>query len=225
MDFDYKQSPEAFFNAYHEKYTNENDLINPNWKLYQTKYHYNMVENGILDLLKLNFGEDILDKSILDVGAGTGHWIDFYNTYLNPLHIKGVDFSYIVVSRLFNKYKDNLNITINQLDISKKEDSFVDYFDIINAVGVMFHLIDDIAWGSAVSNLCSYLKKDGVAIIGGDFGDYTHTISHHRKVRSLNVWRDVLAYNDCTIIDTKIFKQFDKDSRDLRNNLLAFRRI
>jgi len=73
MKLNYDKSPVEFFNAYHAKYDNENDLINPNWKLYQTKYHYNVVENGVIDLLRIASDPIKEHMVVMDVGSKSNH--------------------------------------------------------------------------------------------------------------------------------------------------------
>lgn len=223
MSLNYEKDPKEFFNYYHNKYSNENDLINPDWELYHTKYHYNMVENGIVDFLRGLYSEDILNKYVLDIGLGTGHWVDFYLEFLKA-NVTAVDFSDIVIKRAKEKYLSVPNVDVLQLDISDRVGAFHEQYNVINAIGVMFHLVDDDLWQAAVENLCFYLKPGGSLIVGGDFTE-TKRISHHRKVRSLGVWKAMVSSCGCAVQDVTYFDWFKGTTAgQLRNNLLLVRK-
>jgi len=136
--------------------------------------------------------------------------------------ITAVDFSEVVVDRLKTKYND---VDIFQLDISKYDKRFIAKFDVVNAIGIMFHIVDDVSWESAVKNISEYLKPDGVAIIGGEFSDTTARISHHRRVRSTDYWSDVLKRYNCKIEGIERFEWFSGSTNNgIRDNLLMFSR-
>jgi hypothetical protein len=52
-------------------------------------------------------------------------------------------------------------------DLQKKE---LGELDIVNAIGVMFHIVDDVEWRSSLKIFHSSLKRGGVLIVGGHFG-------------------------------------------------------
>jgi hypothetical protein len=45
-----------------------------------------------------------------------------------------------------------------------------DEYDIANAVGVMFHIVDDSEWQNTISAIANVLKKGGLLVAGGHFG-------------------------------------------------------
>ena len=220
----YRQSPSEFFEKYQELHRDERELISPDWTWYETRYHYNLVENGIIDILREG-GEAVIGKRILDVGPGTGHWIDFYGRILEAKMIVGVDFSAVSVKRLKKRYSDDRSIRIFQGNIANHEPSWRRAFDIVNAIGVMFHIVDDEKWLRAIANICSYLAERGVAIIGGDFGDATEEAGVMRRLRSLRDWDAALEAVGGRRISLKRFDWFKGGvNPGLKNNLLAFSR-
>ena len=54
-------------------------------------------------------------------------------------------------------------------------------YDIVNAVGVMFHIVDDGAWLQAIRNLSGSLAPGGLIAIGGQFGWLTRDVQFHRN--------------------------------------------
>ena len=218
---DYKDSPKDFFENYHIKYDDERALINPNWEWWRTKYHYNLVENGIIDILLEN-EHSIENQTILDIGGGTGHWIDFYDKYLQASEINMVDFSSIVVRRLKERYP---KVKVFEQDISTFNKMFLNKFDIINAIGILFHISDDLIWEKAIRNLCQYLVSGGIAIVGGEFGPNTRQVSHHRRARSLKYWTEVVEECGCRITSVKHYDWVSGASNGgILDNLLAFKK-
>jgi SAM-dependent methyltransferase len=221
----YREAPDHFFERYHERWFNEKDLISPEWQWHETKYHYNLVENGIIDLLRGRFST-ITGKAVLDVGSGTGHWVDFYHRYLDASEVVGTDFSKICVQALTHRYEGTADIEVIKADISERNTTFNNRFDVINAIGVMFHLVDDSLWERAVENLLGYLAEDGIAIIGGEFGPETREMGVMRKHRSLNRWKECLASLGGDVVEVRFHDWFKGGVNDgLKNNLLAFVKV
>ncbi|VAW73568.1 hypothetical protein MNBD_GAMMA15-2209, partial [hydrothermal vent metagenome] len=105
----YREAPDRFFERYHERWFNEKDLISPEWEWHESKYHYNLVENTIIEVLRNHF-TTITGQTVFDVGSGTGHWVEFYHRYLNATQVSGTDFSKICVQQLTHRYEDVPNI-------------------------------------------------------------------------------------------------------------------
>ncbi len=219
----YREAPQNFFERYHADHFDERSLISPKWTWGQTKYHYNLVENGIIDILGgLEARTDAGD--VLDVGSGTGHWIEFYSEYLAARSVTGADFSELAAKALGERYSDRDDLTMHRMDMSEHRADFDDAFDVVNAIGVMFHIVDDERWRMAIQNIGSYLRKDGVAIIGGDFGPNTEELGVMRRTRSLALWESTLEELGLEVCDRKLFDWAKGGINEgLKNNLLAFR--
>jgi SAM-dependent methyltransferase len=219
----YREAPARFFERYHEEHFDERRLISPKWTWGQTKYHYNLVENGIIDLLGA-LGDEAGVGDVLDVGSGTGHWIDFYADVLEARSVVGVDFSEVASVALAARYARRENLTIQRMDVSEHRADFDGAFCVINAIGVMFHIVDDGRWSAAIGNLGRYLRPGGVAIIGGDFGPETQELGVMRRTRSLEQWERTLAGFGLEVCDLRRFDWAKGGINEgLKNNLLAFR--
>lgn len=220
----YREAPDRFFERYHERWFNEKDLISPDWEWHETKYHYNLVENTIIDLLRNRF-TTITRKSVFDVGSGTGHWIEFFHRYLDAAQVTGTDFSKVCVQQLRDRYESIPAIKVMQGDIAVPDTDMIGKYDVINAIGVMFHLVDETQWEVAVANMVNYLAKDGIAIIGGEFGRETREMGVMRKHRSLDHWKEHLKSVGGDVIDVRYHDWFKGGVNDgLKNNLLVFGR-
>ena len=73
----YRENPGKFFEeVIHADASNESKLINQNWPRFWTRYHYNLVENGIMEIM-VKYDLPMQGGRVLDIGSGTGHWLDF----------------------------------------------------------------------------------------------------------------------------------------------------
>jgi SAM-dependent methyltransferase len=218
----YREAPDSFFERYHDRWFNEKDLISPEWSWYETKYHYNLVENAIIDLLRQHFGR-VQAKQVLDVGSGTGHWIDFYLNYLEASAVTGLDFSGTCVRELRRRYEGRGNVRVDKVNVAGPLPGLEADFDVVNAIGVMFHIVDDAQWRMAVANLLNCLNRDGIAIVGGEFGPHTSERGVMRKHRSRQCWESVLGELGGRVLTVRYHDWFKGGVNDgLKNNLLAF---
>jgi SAM-dependent methyltransferase len=120
----------------------------------------NSVDRGLrrLGLCKKTLGE----SSILDVGSGTGFWIDFWLSK-GAQQIFGIDLTSKSVSSLSQKYPQ---LKFEQRDIAAPIDSWtMDAFDVISAMSVLHHIPSQERWEQALVNLCCVLKPGGYMLI------------------------------------------------------------
>lgn len=222
----YREDPARFFDdVIHAESSDESTLISASWPPSWTRYHYNLVENGIIRMLR---GAGIeLDESsqVLDIGIGTGHWLDFYREVLGASHIVGVDFSERAIERVGARLAHVTGTTLHHGDVCVPRPAWHDRFTVVNAIGVMFHIVDDDAWARAVHNIGRYLTDDGIAIVGGDFGEETRERGVMRRTRSIAAWRELLTSEG---LQEHSLERYDwwagADSGGITDNLLSFKR-
>jgi SAM-dependent methyltransferase len=128
---------------------------------------------------------------VLDVGAGTGAWIDFWSR-LGAHEIVGVDLTETAVARLSTRYPARRFV---RADVSA-ELPVDPPFDAVSAMSVLLHIPDERAFERAVRNVASVLRPGGVAVVmdpvvvhcwwGAPF-----TAASNSRVRGLDEWRRV----------------------------------
>jgi SAM-dependent methyltransferase len=159
------------------------------------RFHYNAVENSMLAHFAVH--PPPARPSVLDVGSGAGHWVAFSLDVLDSRHVTAVDLSEECVERLRNRFASDPRVRVRQLDASQQLDS-PERFDLIIAIGVMFHIVDDDLWRRALANLATSLSPGGKLVIGGHFGLISVDAQVHReqaqafvnkRLRSLRMWR------------------------------------
>lgn len=152
-------------------YTNgisDRKTISPQKSSLSARYHYNSVEMQILKHL-YNKVTSINQSRVLDLGSGSGHWIDFFRS-LGSSKTVGIDVSLSAVDFLKNKYRGNSDVVIHYGKVSEILDKLNEVFDLVNAIGIMFHIVDDSEWTNTIISVAKALRKDGLFIVGGHFG-------------------------------------------------------
>lgn len=171
----------------------------------EARFHYNAVENAILRafmrrrppprgpaLRAWRMIERRAARRLLDVGSATGHWIDFFRDVLYVAEAVGVEITERMSRFLERKYTGDPRVTILRADVADPDFTVeriggpVDY---VSAIGVMFHIVDDERWRTALANLAGVLAPGGLMFVGGDFGDETRDVQFHRVDR-FESWRE-----------------------------------
>jgi SAM-dependent methyltransferase len=200
----------SFFDQFHKLSNTGEDrgTISPDFPAADARFHYNSVENVIIPYIKKH---EMDLKTVLDIGSGSGHWIDFYLTVFNPSVIYGIDTSEVAIRRLEEKFKNNVSVKIFETDILESKLWEKNTFSLINAIGVIFHIISDKKFEETVQWCYDRLLPGGVLIASDLFGMITanvqfepaqfRTISEYKegsnlvcnkRVRSLYYWKRVL---------------------------------
>jgi SAM-dependent methyltransferase len=148
----------------------------PAWR---ARYHYNAVENSILEHL----ADHPLpaEPSVLDVGSGAGHWIDFYRAVLGSRRTVGIEISAPCAVALRQRFAGAPGVEIAAGDVSAPGFELGERFDVVNAIGVMFHVVEDARWRQAVLNLARHLVPGGLLVVGGHFGWRTRDVQAHGR--------------------------------------------
>lgn len=158
----------AYYDARYEIACREGEFtdataMQPGHNPLRTQYSYNAIENAILEALIPSPPAE--GFSVLDVGSGAGHWIAFYREALGAGPITGVELSAPAVEGLRRRFAGSDRVEIVEADVSEAGFSLGRTFDVVNAVGVLYHVVDDDAWRRAVANLGAHLGPGGRLVI------------------------------------------------------------
>ncbi len=115
--------------------------------------------------LMRKLGVNYSDKEILDIGSGTGFYIERWGE-LGVKSIMGTDITNVVVNNLSEKFP---NATFKQLDIGDSTNDVSKTFDFISAFDVLFHIVEDKRFDQAIQNIYNILNKNGYFIISDNF--------------------------------------------------------
>jgi len=130
------------------------------------------------------------DKTVLDIGTGTGFWIDYYLKE-GASYICGVDISSVAVHNLRLKYKNINEVSICQADFGSNNLSIDKKFDVVNAMDVAYHVVDENSFEIFVKNACDSLANGGFLFLTDVFRENIPT-PPHVKFRSLVRYKKLL---------------------------------
>jgi SAM-dependent methyltransferase len=161
----------------------------------EAAFHYNVVENGIIRALLRRSPPPAnamvpawraamrrSGRSLLDVGSGTGHWVDFMRRTFYVKRCAAVELTERMSSFLQQKYADTPEVTVLRADIADPgfgPDRLGGPVDFVTAIGVMFHIVDDERWSAAVQNLGRCLLPGGVLLVGEEAAARTANKEFH----------------------------------------------
>jgi SAM-dependent methyltransferase len=141
---------------------------------------------------------------VLDVGSGTGIWIDFWRRR-GAERVVGVDLAETAVARLQARYP---GLEILQGDISNPDTTLPGEMDIVSAMSVLLHIVDDRRFERALRSLAGCVRTGGALILvepavahswwGPPFGPEASS-----KARNLADYGRVLSDAGLTIVDIR----------------------
>jgi SAM-dependent methyltransferase len=206
------------------------------------RYHYNAVENALLEhLLRHPLAEQ---PSVLDIGVGAGHWVDFYRSALGAGNVVGLEISAPAVEALRATYAAAGDVTLLEADVGGEQFRLDMSFDVINAVDVLFHIVDERRWRRALRNIADHLAPRGRLVVAECVGLVSHDAGFRRpdtargdadsrpdagryvvtkRVRSLRHWREGAAAAGLELSDTIRLRKRRSLSTPA-NRLMVFRR-
>ena len=174
------------------------------------KYHYASVEMLILR----HFAANQIDSfdQLLDIGSGAGHWLRFYQD-LGALRCVGIELSAKCVAALKAKYQDDESVEIFHGPGSETLGKFKQHFYVVNAIGVMYHIVDDEEWSRTIQLIGEAVRPGGLFVASGHFGWFNNAnvqIDNHdrvnKRLRSRTCWRKHLYSAGFT--NVKFYRNF-----------------
>jgi SAM-dependent methyltransferase len=106
-------------------------------------------------------GLDGPPRRVLDVGSGTGYWIDFWRRH-GAERITGVDLTATSVERLRRRWPQHEFL---QLDIGEPDLELPGGQDVISAMSVLLHIVDEARFRKALATLARALRPNGTLLL------------------------------------------------------------
>ena len=129
-------------------------------------------------------GFDPRGRRVLDVGCGAGFFTAYYLE--RGAIVTGVDIAQTSVDRLSQRHPEARFL---RADVSETRPE--GSYDLVNAFDVLYHIVDDRAWASAVANLAEVVARGGLLLITDAFEEWEGLASHNR-MRALERYRAAL---------------------------------
>ncbi len=131
----------------------------------------------------------IKGRSALDVGCGTGIFIDHWtNRGASP--VAGVDITEVSVENLKSQYPE---ADFHHGDLTDPALNLEGTYDYISIFDVMFHMVEYGRFTQAAQNLAKLSRPGTKVFITDDFGTKTRSTLKHVRKRSLEMYKEVFS--------------------------------
>ncbi|MCO6499921.1 MAG: methyltransferase domain-containing protein [Vicingus serpentipes] len=179
--------------------------------------------NALYDVRKFAFRRimkklnvDFTDKRVMDIGSGTGFYIERWNE-LKVRYIKGTDITSVVVQNLAKKFP---NVFFEQLDIGRKIEDTQSEYDFISAFDVLFHIVDDERFKQAIINIHGLLNEEGYFVISDNFIHGETKRMEHQVSRSYEDMTSIIEGVGFKHVKTAPMFIFMNDPVDTNNRII-----
>jgi 2-polyprenyl-3-methyl-5-hydroxy-6-metoxy-1,4-benzoquinol methylase len=149
------------------------------------------VRRNIFKREMARLGVDWKHSDVLDVGSGTGFWIDAWKG-LGVHSITGSDVTQVAVDHLQVAYPDS---RFTRLDISGGLESQRPGgpYNVVSAFDVLFHITNDTRFADAIANISRLLTPSGYFIFSDNFLHGHGVRGDHQVSRSLQEISDIVT--------------------------------
>ncbi|MHC4696755.1 MAG: class I SAM-dependent DNA methyltransferase, partial [Planctomycetota bacterium] len=131
-----------------------------NLGIYFNRWAYRARRRAFLRMLQ-SLQLDFRSFDVLDVGTGTGFYIDCWRE-LHVRSISGLDLTSVAVRGLEKRYPD---CTFHKLDFTGSiAELRGQRFDFVSCMDVLFHIVGDLRYRRAVENVYNLLRPGGLFV-------------------------------------------------------------
>jgi SAM-dependent methyltransferase len=163
------------------------------------------------------FLPDVGQARVLDVGSGTGFYLDLWRQ-VGAKEVEGMDLTEAAVGNLRSRFRD---IDIHRGDISDGlEELTPESFDVVSAMDVLFHIVDHDRFAQAIQSIAGLLKPGGIFIWSDLFLHGPELIDRHIAIRSLYRIEALLGAADFEVLGRRPMFFFMNEPRDTSSRLL-----
>jgi len=139
-------------------------------------------------------GIDVEDADVLEIGPGTGYWVDLWDE-LGARSVHGLDIAVSAVDRLRAAYPRH---RFQEGDLGSPHLPIDGSFDLISAMSVLLHIVDERRFQTALTHMASRLRPGGTVLLMEPlvlhrwWGPPVDASSNSRA-RTLAEWNEALA--------------------------------
>jgi predicted TPR repeat methyltransferase len=133
-------------------------------------------------------GHDLAGRHVLDVGCGTGFFVDAYTEH--GAHVHGMDITDVSVARLQAAFPQHVFVT---QDIGSSDYQTPRQFDVVNIWDVLYHIVDEARFRVALRNLSSSVERGGLLLLSDQLaGAADVAVAEHVRFRCLATYQALL---------------------------------
>ncbi len=150
-----------------------------------------------LDDLLIKWQVPLQDASVLDVGSGSGFFVNFFREH-GVQTMVGLDIAPASVHYLRKQFPE---YEFHIADIGERQRPIEREFDIVSAFNVLYHIIDDTLFEQALEHLASFTKLNGFLIIS-DCLSSSHFTPRHVRFRGLEYYTETFERLGLQILES-----------------------
>lgn len=129
------------------------------------------------------------NKSVLDIGSGTGFIVDIWSGITNS--VSGIDIAEVAVEKLNNQYPQ---FTFKHCNVGTEILPFVSSsFSCCSAASVMYHIVEDELLQHALKDIFRVLEPGGHFIFSDNFIHNNALDIRHQKCRTLEDYQRMIT--------------------------------
>ena len=130
----------------------------------------------------------VADREVLDVGCGSGYFVDWYAS--RGARLTGIDISVHSVQQLQQRGVGTFHV----MDVSATDARPLGSFDVVNVWDVLYHIVDDDAFERALRFIAAHVRDAGLLLISDRLGAAADMrIAEHVRMRCLSTYQCVLS--------------------------------
>lgn len=151
------------------------------------KWSYRVTEKILRRLFRKYLAQK-KNKSVLDIGSGTGFIINIWSRFTRD--ITGIDIAEVAVRNLRELYPD---FKFYECTVGSEKLPFDDnQFACCSAASVMYHIVEDDALKNTFSEIYRVLEPDGIFVFSDNFIHSGRLSVTHQRCRSLEEYENLV---------------------------------
>jgi len=154
-------------------------------------------QRDCLELVLARHQISLQGKRVLDIGSGTGFYVQVFQQ-AGAARVVGLDIAETSVDLLRRRFPDG---EFHVADIGGEDLPIPGPFDLIAAISVLYHLVDNAHFERALENIGRLLAEGGFLLISDTFRLPLLPTASHARFRPLSLYQPLLAQYNVQIVD------------------------
>lgn len=143
-------------------------------------------------------GFDLHGKRVLDVGCGTGYFVDWF--LRRGARVCGIDITEFSIRALKARFAAEFHVA----DVSDRNADLRGRYRVVNAWDVMYHIVDETAFERALENISSSVESGGLLLVTDRFaatGD--ERVAAHVRLRCARTYQRILSERGFDLLELR----------------------
>ncbi len=181
------------------------------------EYLYRVRAHAFIRTFK-TLGQPATDLAVLDVGSGTGFYIDQW-LKLGVKEVTGVDLTPTATAALSDKFPAAKFIE-SDIGAALPKSLKGRQFDVVSAFDMLFHIVDDKNYRQAIANFAALVKPGGHLVFSDNLSPEAISHGPHQLSRAEPFVRELLVQNGFSLVAIQPMFGLMNDPVRSRNRVL-----